>query len=96
MAVDEKDLTTQFKEALEQKNERVIEQQKQVIKDKTAATRVGAEQTALNEQLLDDIEKSEDQVALLKRKILRRQVIFGVLTVLCAIVAIARFTAWVI
>lgn len=93
---DEKDLQTQFNEALEQKNERVVEQQKQLIKDKTAVTRVGAEQTALNEQLLDDIEKSEDQVAQLKRKILRRQVIFGVLTVLCVIVAIARFTAWVI
>ncbi len=87
---------TQFQEALQQKNEQTIEQQKKVLKDRTAATRVQAEQAGLNEQMLDDIENAEDTVAKLKKQILRKQFLFGILFVLCVIVAVARYTAWIL
>lgn len=87
---------TQFQEALKQKNEHTIEKQKTILRNKTAATRVQAEQTDLNERMLDDLENAEDTVAKLKKQILRNQLLFGVLFVLCVIVAIARYTAWVL
>ena len=87
---------TQFQEALKQKNEHTIEKQKTILRNKTAATRVQAEQTDLNESMLDDLENAEDTVAKLKKQILRNQLLFGVLFVLCVIVAIARYTAWVL
>ena len=87
---------TQFQEALKQKNEHTIEKQKTILRNKTAATRVQAEQTDLNERMLDDLENAEDTVAKLKKQILRNQLLFGVLFVLWVIVAIARYTAWVL
>ena len=94
MSENEKTVTQEFEEALQQNNESKVEQDKQAFKDASAGTRVISETSGLLDGEYAHLEDLVDQNSKLKSKKNKLQTSFGMIVIFTVFVVIARVVAF--
>lgn len=94
MSENEKIVTQEFEEALQQNNEARVEQDKQAFKDASAGTRVISETSGLLDEEYAHLEDLVDQNSKLKSKKSKLQTSFGMIVIFTVFVVVARVVAF--
>lgn len=94
MSENEKTVTQEFEEALQQNNESKVEQDKQAFKDASAGTRVISETSAVLDSEYAYLEELIDKNNSLKNKKSKLQTSFGMIVIFTVFVVIARVVAF--